>query len=43
MYVAPKSRFDKSSARADDFEAGGNYHLILLAMNERATATSAAW
>jgi DNA polymerase III subunit alpha len=35
VYVAPRSRFDKSSARADDPEAGGNYHLILLAKNER--------
>src|SRR5262245_27475749 len=32
MYVAPKSRKDKGG-RADDFEAGGNHHLILLAMN----------
>jgi DNA polymerase-3 subunit alpha len=32
MYVAPKSRFDKEG-RIDDYEAGGNYHLILLAMN----------
>src|SRR5689334_16254870 len=31
-YVAPKSRFDKEG-RIDDYEAGGNYHLILLAMN----------
>ncbi len=35
VYVAPKSRFEKASARADDPEAGGNYHLILLAQNER--------
>jgi len=35
VYVAPKSRFDKSSARADDPEAGGNHHLILLAQNEK--------
>ncbi|MFM8408911.1 MAG: PHP domain-containing protein, partial [Alphaproteobacteria bacterium] len=34
VYVAPRSRFDKSSARADDPEAGGNYHLILLAQNQ---------
>ena len=27
VYVAPKSRYDKSSARADDPEAAGNYHL----------------
>jgi len=32
VYVAPKSRFDRGG-RIDDFEAGGNYHLILLAMN----------
>jgi DNA polymerase-3 subunit alpha len=32
MYVAPQSRFDKEG-RIDDYEAGGNYHLILLAMN----------
>lgn len=31
-YVAPKSRFDRGG-RIDDFEAGGNYHLILLAQN----------
>ena len=34
MYVAPKSRNDKSRRAHDDFEAGGNYHLILLAMNQ---------
>ncbi|MFQ5666457.1 MAG: DNA polymerase III subunit alpha [Candidatus Binatia bacterium] len=33
VYVAPKSRHDKRGGRADDFEAGGNHHLILLAMN----------
>jgi len=33
MYVAPRSRFDKEG-RIDDYEAGGNYHLILLAMNQ---------
>jgi DNA polymerase-3 subunit alpha len=32
MYVAPQSRFEKVG-RIDDYEAGGNYHLILLAMN----------
>jgi DNA polymerase-3 subunit alpha len=32
MYVAPRSRFHKEG-RIDDYEAGGNYHLILLAMN----------
>ena len=34
VYVAPKSRTDKGVGRTDDFEAGGNHHLILLAMNE---------
>jgi DNA polymerase-3 subunit alpha len=34
VYVAPKSRADRI-ARTDDFEAGGNYHLTLLAMNEQ--------
>src|SRR5262249_24931914 len=33
-YVAPKSRFGKTGARGDDPEAGGNYHLILLAMDD---------
>ena len=33
MYVAPKSRFDKQSMGAEDLEHGGNFHLILLAMN----------
>jgi DNA polymerase-3 subunit alpha len=32
MYVAPQSRFDRGG-RADDHETGGNFHLILLAMN----------
>jgi DNA polymerase-3 subunit alpha len=32
MYVAPQSRFEKAG-RIDDYEAGGNYHLILLAMD----------
>ncbi len=32
-YVAPKSRFDRGSSRTDDYEAGGNFHLILLAMD----------
>ncbi len=32
VYVAPQSRHDKVG-RIDDYEAGGNYHLILLAMN----------
>ena len=34
VYVAPKSRFDKGVSRTDDFEAGGNHHLILLVMNQ---------
>ena len=34
MYVAPKSRKDKGISRTDDFEAGGNHHLILLATNQ---------
>src|SRR5215510_4098942 len=33
MYLAPKSRRDRSPIRADDYEGGGNFHLILLAMN----------
>ncbi len=33
MYVAPKSRLDKQPLGADDLEHGGNFHLILLAMN----------
>ena len=33
MYVAPQSRFDKQPAGAHDLEHGGNFHLILLAMN----------
>jgi len=34
VYVAPKSRRDKGVGRTDDFEAGGNHHLILLVMNQ---------
>ena len=34
VYVAPKSRPDRIG-RSDDYEAGGNYHLTLLAMNEQ--------
>ncbi len=41
MYVAPQSRFEKAG-RIDDYEAGGNYHLILLAMTARGTGTSVA-
>ncbi|MBI3246208.1 MAG: DNA polymerase III subunit alpha [Deltaproteobacteria bacterium] len=33
MYLAPKSRRDRSPVRADDYEGGGNFHLVLLAMN----------
>ncbi len=34
MYLAPRSRKEqKVAARSDDFEAGGNFHMILLAMN----------
>lgn len=34
VYVAPRSRKDKTMAVvADDYEKGGNYHLILLAQN----------
>ena len=33
VYVAPRSRIEQGAARSDDYEAGGNYHLILLAMN----------
>ncbi len=33
VYVAPRSRKDKSKIVADDYERAGNNHLILLAMN----------
>ncbi len=34
MYVAPKSRFDRTAlSGVEDYEHGGNFHLILLAMN----------
>ncbi len=33
MYLAPKSRHDRAIVRSDDYEGGGNFHLILLAMN----------
>ncbi|MSQ48125.1 MAG: DNA polymerase III subunit alpha [Deltaproteobacteria bacterium] len=33
MYLAPKSRHDRAVVRSDDYERGGNFHLILLAMN----------
>src|SRR5262245_3913733 len=35
MYVAPGDRRDRKPIRGDDHETGGNYHLILLAMNEQ--------
>jgi DNA polymerase-3 subunit alpha len=34
VYVARKSRTDRIG-RSDDYEAGGNFHLTLLAMNEQ--------
>ncbi len=34
MYVAPGDRHEKKPIRGDDYEAGGNFHLILLAMNQ---------
>jgi DNA polymerase-3 subunit alpha len=34
IYMAPKSRHDRNPVRADDYEGGGNFHLILLAMNQ---------
>jgi DNA polymerase III subunit alpha len=34
IYVAPQSRFDKGG-RADDYETGGNFHLILLATDRQ--------
>ncbi len=33
VYVAPRHRSEKGG-KADDYESGGNYHLILLVMNE---------
>ena len=33
VYVAPHSRFDKNLPGADNQEHGGNFHLVLLAMN----------
>ncbi len=32
LYVAPASRFEKQG-RIDDYEAGGNYHMVVLAMD----------
>jgi len=33
VYVAPGSRHERRPVRSDDFESGGNFHLVLLAMN----------
>jgi DNA polymerase III subunit alpha len=33
VYMAPRSRKEQKTSRADDYEAGGNFHMILLAMN----------
>ena len=33
VYVAPRSRKEKSAVAAEDFERSGNNHLVLLAMN----------
>ncbi len=33
VYVAPRRRFDKNLSGADNHEHGGNFHLVLLAMN----------
>jgi DNA polymerase III subunit alpha len=35
VYVAPRGRKDKGNGRADDFETGGNHHLVLLATNQQ--------
>jgi len=32
-YVAPADRREKRPVREDDYESGGNFHLVLLAMN----------
>ncbi len=32
-YLAPGKRTDRSQSRGEDFETGGNFHLILLAQN----------
>ena len=43
VYVAPKSRLDHSGGSgADEYEHGGNFHLILLAMNLDGYRTCAA-
>ncbi len=33
VYIAPRSRLDRSPVASDDYETGGNNHLILLASN----------
>jgi len=33
VYLAPRSRHEQKAQRSDDYEAGGNFHMILLAMN----------
>jgi DNA polymerase-3 subunit alpha len=33
VYMAPRSRMDRAAQRGDDHETGGNFHMILLAMN----------
>lgn len=35
VYVAPRSRTERSTVAADDYERAGNYHLILLAQNQQ--------
>jgi len=42
VYVAPRSRKDRGG-RADDFEAGGNHHLILSSPMPRGIGICAAW
>jgi DNA polymerase-3 subunit alpha len=38
VYVAPRSRTERSAVAAADFERAGNNHLILLAMNQKGYA-----
>src|SRR5690349_20276055 len=35
VYVAPGDRREKRIVRGDDYEAGGNHHLVLLAANDQ--------
>jgi DNA polymerase-3 subunit alpha len=35
VYVAPRSRTEHRAGRTDDYEAGGNFHMILLAMSQQ--------